>query len=131
MHITLETDYAIRMTRSLMKAGGRVDARRLSEEADVTLRFALKILGKLVSAGIARSYKGTQGGYELARGPEAITIYDVMVAVEGPYNLSRCLAEGYNCPRNGDDGLCRVHEVFAEVTKLVRERLSAVTFDRL
>lgn len=61
MHITLETDYAVRIVSVLCLDGGRVEAKAISERAVVTLRFALKILRKLVSAGIVRSYKGTQG----------------------------------------------------------------------
>ena len=47
-----------------------MDAKKISSEANVTLRFSLKILGKLVAGGVVKSFKGTQGGYELAREPE-------------------------------------------------------------
>ena len=51
MHITQETDYAIRIVYCLANADGRKDARAISEEMGVTLRFSLKILHKLVSGG--------------------------------------------------------------------------------
>ena len=35
----------------------------------VTLRFTLKILRKLLLAGIVRSFKGANGGYMLAKPP--------------------------------------------------------------
>ena len=66
MHITLESDYAIRIVVFLAQQGKRADAKLISENTEVSLRFALKILRKLVSGGIIRSYKGTTGGYELA-----------------------------------------------------------------
>ena len=44
MHITLETDYAVRIVSVLCLDGGRVEAKAISERAVVTLRFALKIL---------------------------------------------------------------------------------------
>lgn len=69
MHITQESDYAVRIVYCLAKCGTRRDARGISEEMCVTLRFSLKILGKLVSSGIVESYKGNRGGYELARPP--------------------------------------------------------------
>ena len=67
MYITLETDYAVRIVSVLCLDGGRVDAATIAGRANVTLRFALKILRKLVAADIIRSYKGTQGdrGYIL------------------------------------------------------------------
>jgi len=46
MHITLETDYAIRIVVFLIQANKRVDAKNISEGTGVTLRFALKILRK-------------------------------------------------------------------------------------
>ena len=65
MHITLETDYAIRIVDALgresLKGGNGIksciDAGTISESTDVPLRFALKILRKLVSGGIVKSYK--------------------------------------------------------------------------
>ena len=55
MHITQESDYAVRIVYCLAKCGTRRDARGISEEMCVTLRFSLKILGKLVSSGIVES----------------------------------------------------------------------------
>ena len=99
MYITQEADYAMRIVYSLAKSGGRRDARSISEEVCVTLRFSLKILGKLSAAGIVNSVKGNRGGYELARPPEEVTAKDVLCAVEGPYVLSRCIQDN-ECNRN-------------------------------
>ena len=65
MHITLESDYAVRIIYCLAMAGCRMDAKRIAEDTGVTLRFSLKILRKLVAGGFIVSYKGTKGGYEL------------------------------------------------------------------
>ena len=91
MHITLESDYAVRIVSCLARQGGRMDAKRIAEETGVTLRFSLKILRKLVTGGLVRSYKGTKGGYELARPAKDISLCDVIETVEGPYALSRCV----------------------------------------
>ena len=64
MHITLEADYAIRIVQVLAQNQRRLDAKTISEMTGVTLRFSLKILRKLVAAGIIKSFKGTQGGYD-------------------------------------------------------------------
>ena len=44
MHMTLEADYAVRIVEFLAAANQKVDARTISEETHVPLRFALKIL---------------------------------------------------------------------------------------
>ena len=118
--------------RSLAAGGTRRDARGISEEMCVTLRFSLKILGKLVSSGIVESYKGNRGGYELARPASEITLKDVIDAVEGPYRLSRCVGEGGagECNR-GASGCCTFQKVFHDISKSINEQLAAVNFQML
>ena len=72
MHITLEADYAIRIMLALAANTGRMDAGSISQEAVVSLRFALKILRKLVNSGLVQSFKGVKGGYELAKDPACL-----------------------------------------------------------
>ena len=130
MHITLESDYAIRIVVFLAREGRRADAKLISENTEVSLRFALKILRKLVSGGIIRSYKGTQGGYELAKAPADISLADVIGLIEGPYYLSRCLKPNGTCPRSGDAD-CKVSRIFHDISKDVHQKLTKATFDQL
>ena len=74
MYITLEADYAVRIVDCLARNAIRMDAKTLAAHTGVTLRFSLKILRKLVAEGIIRSYKGTQGGYELAIPAQEISL---------------------------------------------------------
>ena len=130
MHITLETDYAIRIVLYLARAGQRADAKKISEETDVTLRFALKILRKLVASDLVHSFKGIKGGYEIARPPEQISLYDIVCVVEGNCYLSRCLDPAVGCNRH-TGCLCKVGREFGRVSDLLRDELSAVTVDTL
>lgn len=131
MHITSETDYAIRIVDCLARAGGRVGASSISEQTRVTLRFSLKILRKLVSTGIVRSYKGAQGGYELAKSADEITLGDVIEAIEGRYYLNRCLRDGHICTRVGEGELCPYHELFDDISKQVQKKLDSITMARM
>ena len=129
MHITLESDYAVRIVSCLAQSGGRMDAKKISGETGVTLRFSLKILRKLVTGGLVRSYKGTKGGYELARPANEISLCDVIEVVEGPFALSRCVGEqNYSCNRDGGGPSCRFRQVYAEISEEVRRRLDEVRF---
>jgi Rrf2 family protein len=127
MYITLESDYAVRIVSVLSLDGGRIDARTISERACVTLRFSLKILHKLVSAGIVKSYKGTQGGYQLNKEPSEITLKMVIEAIEGTYYFSRCLSPEHECSR-GADGVCCYQKAFGEITEVVRKSLESYNF---
>ena len=133
MHMTLETDYAVRIVSCLVTAGRRMDAKSIAEETSVTLRFSLKILRKLVAGGIIKSYKGTQGGYELAREPKEISLNDVIETVEGPFYISRCLGGDYQCGHNDTSSgcSCPFREVYDQISEDVSKRLKAVTGDML
>lgn len=130
MHITLETDYAIRIILYLARTEQRVDAKKIAEETDVTLRFALKILRKLVASELIKSFKGIKGGYEIARSPKKINLYDIICVVEGDCFLSRCLDVRIGCNRDMTRS-CKVRKEFGRISKMLKDELSAVTIESL
>ncbi|WP_040198262.1 RrF2 family transcriptional regulator [Candidatus Soleaferrea massiliensis] len=129
MHITLEADYATRMVYCLAKNGKRLDAKTLAEMSGVTLRFSLKILRKLVASGIIKSYKGIQGGYELAKPASEITLRQVVETIEGPFYINRCMDEDFVCTREKDEP-CFFREVFIKASEMVRAEFDKITFDQ-
>lgn len=134
MHITLETDYAIRIMDCLAKSDERMGAQAIADKTGVTLRFSLKILRKLVNGGFIKSFKGAQGGYELAKDIESISLNDILETIEGPYRFSRCLDDEYICNRNlcndGDESShCRYHIFFDKLSEKVAAELKNATLD--
>ena len=130
MYFTLETDYAIRIVDTLARSRKRLDAKTISEMTGVTLRFSLKILRKLVAAGIIKSFKGTQGGYEIGRPLEEITLGEVIETIEGKFTLNRCVSGEYACTRH-KDRCCRFQKIFREISNDVREKLYSYNFAEL
>ncbi len=130
MQLTLEADYAVRIVSVLCLENGRADAKTISEKAFVSLRFALKILRKLVSCEIVESFKGTQGGYVLKHSPSEINLRQVIEAIEGTYYFSRCLSPDGKCSR-GMSGVCSYQRVFGEITDIVRDKLESYTFEKM
>lgn len=128
MHITQESDYALRIVYCLAKSEQRRDARFISEEMSVTLRFSLKILCKLVQNGIVASFKGNRGGYELARPAAEINLAQVIAAVEGPYKLSRCLGGQHDGCNRGMSGCCAFQDIFAKISRNINDELSKTSF---
>ena len=124
LHMTLEADYAVRIVELLAASQKRTDAHTISEMTQVPLRFALKILRKLVGSGLVQSYKGAKGGYQVTRDPSSITLREVIESVEGPYMLSRCQKEEYSCGR----GHCRLHNIYEKISEDVRRELDSYTF---
>lgn len=128
MVMTLEADYAVRIVEMLAISNKRIDAATISSEAHVPLRFALKILRKLVANGVTVSYKGAHGGYMLAREPGKITLREVIESVEGPYMISRCQQDEYACSHTT---CCRFHQIYDDISSDVRAKLDSYTFDLL
>jgi Rrf2 family protein len=86
VRISSKADYAVRATAELAASGGEgpVTAERVARAQDIPLGFLLKILSELRHARIVRSRRGAEGGYELARPADQISLADVIRAVEGP-----------------------------------------------
>ncbi|MDE6593910.1 MAG: Rrf2 family transcriptional regulator [Oscillospiraceae bacterium] len=127
MCLTLESDYAVRIIGCLASEGKRIDAKNISEKTGVSLRFSLKILRKLVSGELVRSFKGMQGGYELAKSPDSISLFDVIECVEGEYYLNRCHEEDFVCTRDAK-GCCAYQNVYREINEIVTDKLKSYTF---
>ena len=96
MHIPAKVDYGIRALLALAAAGTPQTAEYLAGEQGLPPRFLGAILADLRRAGVVASQRGAEGGYRLARDPDAITIADVIRALDGP------LAEVRGLPARGD-----------------------------
>jgi Rrf2 family protein len=64
--------------------GGTIASHIIAEAEGIPERFLLKVLKPLVSARILQSLKGPNGGYRLAKPTKAITLLEVVEAVDGP-----------------------------------------------
>ncbi|MGW4275705.1 RrF2 family transcriptional regulator [Streptomyces seoulensis] len=89
MRISARADYAVRAVLELAVRHGDVPAAPVKAEtiaADqgIPHKFLEGILGDLRRAGLVTSRRGGGGGYALARTASAITVADVIRAVDGP-----------------------------------------------
>jgi FeS assembly SUF system regulator len=96
------TDYALVILTSMARSESRTirTARDLAEETRLPLPTVAKLLKALSYSRLLVSYRGTRGGYGLARDPESITLAEVIRALEGPIALTECSADG--------SGLCQL-----------------------
>ena len=86
MRISAKTDYAIRAAVELAGSppGAWTKTETVAASQDIPLPFLLNILAELRTSGIVRSRRGVEGGYQLARAPQSITVADIIRAVDGP-----------------------------------------------
>lgn len=124
MHITRKGDYAIRVVVDLARAvGGTARTEDVARRTDVPRAYLSKIVQALAHAGLVRTQRGTRGGITLAEAPQAITLRQVIEAVEGPISVNRCVLRRGICPR---DTTCPVRPVWLGIQDLVLHELDAV-----
>lgn len=86
MRLSHATRYALAALVHLARVppGGRVMSQDIARVHRIPRRFLLNALKRLVTAGVLRSAKGHHGGYVLARPARAVTLREVVEAVDGP-----------------------------------------------
>jgi Rrf2 family protein len=130
MELTRKGEYAIRGIIYLaQQPPGRVSLiSEIAAAAEVPQTFLAKIFQSFAKLGLVTSSRGTGGGFMLARPASAITLREVVEAVEGPIIPNRCLL-GNPCDRGGRT--CRVHGTWQQVQLEVVRILDDVTIETL
>ncbi len=131
MRLSSLADYAVVMMSAAARhgCGARLSATLLSEETGVPLPTAQKLMQKLSGAGLLSSLRGTGGGFKLTRPPAAITLADIIEAIEGPIAMAACVETGrHDC---GLEGSCRVQAHWPVVNAAVRSALVGVNLSSL
>jgi Rrf2 family protein len=121
MQLTRAADYAVRAMIHLasLPQGTRATLSGLASSAECPEHFLAKILQRLVRARLVTSRRGEGGGFELGRPADAMSLLDVVEAIEGTLNLNFCLSAPETCARAPR---CAAHLVWAEA----QEAMSAV-----
>lgn len=132
MRITQEDDYALRVVQYLYKSsnGERVEAKVISEHENIPLRFLLKLLRKLAGAGIIKSYRGSGGGYAVAKPPAEVNILQVIEAIEGPIYVNKCLCDDDMCNLRRA-ATCDIHRVLGEFQAKMVKDLENLNFEQI
>jgi len=131
MRLSNMADYAVvTMNAAAAHCGGaKTSATQLSDETGIALPTTQKLVSILSNAGLLTSTRGAGGGIQLARPAAAITLADIVEAVEGPIALTSCCDAGaHDC---GMEGSCSVQPHWSIVNKAVRGALDDVALTDL
>lgn len=132
MRLTHLADYAVVMMTAAARREpcSRLSATELAEETGVPLPTAQKLMQRLAAAGLLTGTRGAGGGYTLARDVTAISLADIVEAVEGPIAMTMCSGsdEPSDCAL---DARCRVKPHMGIVGAKVRGALHAVSLQEL
>lgn len=130
LRINRQTDYAVRVLLALARReeGTRLSSAGIQREMLIPPAFLPRIVAQLAQSGLVQTFAGRDGGLQLGRLPEQISLRDVVELFEGPLLLSDCMAGEDNCPFEDD---CMVRPRWTRLQDVIMRELSTTTFSDL
>ena len=85
MRVSSRVDYGVRALFDLAGHGGSgpVQSREIAQRQGIPEPYLHQLLGALNRGGLVRSTRGPQGGHRLTQSPDAVTLYDIWLVLEG------------------------------------------------
>lgn len=126
MKLSVKSDYAARAVLGLARhyaTGGAVRVENLAAEQGIPGNYLVQILIELKAQGIARSLRGKEGGYLLAKVPAEITLGDVLRAVHGSVFDTPALSDP-ECPPE-------LRRAWQRLKETLERAADSITFQKL
>ena len=125
MRLTTKGRYAVTamLDLAINQGGGPVSLAAISERQHISLSYLEQLFSKLRRNGVVVSTRGPGGGYTLQREAEAITISDVIVAIDESCQVASCESSD-NCQ---GDYQCLTHDLWQEISDEIRGFLDGIS----
>ena len=127
LRINRQTDYAVRVVLALaeQRMGTRLSTKKIGNAMLIPQNFLPRIVAQLAQSEIITTFAGRDGGLQLAKTPEKITLRDVVEAFEGPLMLSECISDDDFCPFEEH---CHVRPRWERLQNVILKELESTTF---
>jgi FeS assembly SUF system regulator len=109
LRLSKKADYALMAMKHLATRpdAASASAREIAAHYDIPIELMAKVLQRLARRNLLTSHQGTRGGYRLARASSAISVADIIQAIDGPLTVTACSIEAENC---GQYAKCNVRD---------------------
>ena len=122
-------DYGVIVATHLAAYPDRqVTAAKVAAETRLPRATVAKVLKAMAHAGVVTAARGAGGGYRLARIATAISVAEVVAAIDGDIGLTQCSVHVDECTRTT---YCPTRPHWAAINRAVGEALSAVSLDAM
>lgn len=128
LRLSKKADYALIAMKHLACRSGSSSAREIAEQFAIPSELLAKVLQRLVRRGLLTSQQGTRGGYQLARAAEAISVADVIQAIDGPLTVTACAAHQGRC---GQFDTCNIRDPLRHIRERIIAALATCTVAEL
>ena len=132
MQFNQATDYAFRVIMHLadMPEGEIINSQTIAEKQHIPVGFLQKVMRALTKGEVINSYRGIDGGFALAKPAKDISLLDIIIIMEGPIDLQRCLKDNKSCSK-GCAPQCTVHAALAVIQTDFIQALDNINFAKL
>ena len=127
MKISTKGRYALRMLLDLAEHQncGYIALKDIAERQGISKKYLEQIIPMYNRSGILKTERGSQGGYQLAKSPETLTVGEILRFTEGDLAPVACAGEETPvCTRRAD---CAVLPVWLGLYKVINEYLDSIT----
>ena len=124
--VTRKSDLAIQAMRTLASGPDLVPGDELAAALGTTRGFLVQVMAPLVRARWVQSTPGPQGGYRFRATSGAVTVLDVIEAIEGPLEATSCVLEADRDCAAAHPGAarpCALHEPWLAARSALRAEL--------
>ena len=101
-----------------------VSIRTVSDELDIGFSFLTKVFQRLNDAGLLTSKRGPGGGVALTRAPDEMSLYDIVVAIDGDDLFEECVL---GLPGCGEAEPCPLHDRWTQTRERVERLFRSTT----
>src|SRR5687767_3407811 len=130
LRLSKKADYALMAMKHLATRpdAASASAREIAEQYDIPIELMAKVLQRLVRRGLLSSHQGTRGGYRLGRPMAAISVADIIQAIDGPLTVTACSTEAENC---GQYSKCSVRDPLWRIKDRIIAALSTCSLEEI
>jgi FeS assembly SUF system regulator len=126
IRMTKQADYGIvLMTHMAGEPDRQFTAGELAEETRLPAPTVSKILKMLARQHLLSSHRGVKGGYSLARETAAITMAQIISALDGPIAITECIDDSPG--ECSQEPSCSVRGNWQRINDAIRLALESIT----
>lgn len=100
----------------------------IAAREELSESYLEQLFAKLKKAGLVHSIRGTNGGYQLSRPAEDISVGDVLRALEGNMVIVDCPDSESQCAKYGS---CVTKYVWKRINNSINDTMDAITLEEL
>lgn len=125
MRLTTKGRFAVTamLDLALYEADKPVTLAGISERQSISLSYLEQLFSRLRRQGLVTSVRGPGGGYRLAKPQQAISVSDIIAAVDELIDATQCGGHE-NCK---EDGRCMTHDLWSSLNAKILDYLSGIT----